>query len=79
MSRESLIAKIATLEKEAARLATTSYSQSDPGAVMERRDIARELRRAYKQLEELNHQHVCKECTATCTPSEDPQTPAPEH
>lgn len=57
MSRESLTAKIAALEKEAARLATTSYSQSDPGAVMERRDVARELRKAYKQLEELNVEH----------------------
>lgn len=57
MSREALTAKIAALEKEAARLATTSYSQSDPGAVMDRRYVARELRRAYKQLEELNVEH----------------------
>ena len=68
MSSELLKAKITNLERESARLATQSYSQSNPSAVMERRDNARELRRAYQQLEELNRP-VCKECTATCKPS----------
>lgn len=78
MNAEQLKLKIAALEKEAARLAAQPYSQSNPGAVMERRDIARDLRRAYKQLEELNHQPACTEYTAACTQSEDPQTIAQE-
>jgi hypothetical protein len=79
MSREALNVKIAALEKESARLAAQSYSQSNPAAVMERRDVARDLRKAYRQLEELNRPHVCKECTVTCTPSLIPQATAPEH
>ena len=53
MNCEILKAKIAELERETARLAAQSYSQSDPGAVMDRRGVARDLRRAYKQLEEI--------------------------
>ena len=78
MNAEQLKIKIAALEKEAARLAAQSYSQSNPGAVMERRDIARDLRRAYKQLEEVSRP-AYTECTAECTQSEDPQTIAQEH
>lgn len=77
MNVEQLKIKIAALEKEAAHLAAQSYSQSNPGAVMERRDVARDLRRTYKQLEELSRP-ACTKCTATCTQSEDPQTIAQE-
>ncbi len=53
MNYEILKTKIAALDKEAARLAAQSYSQSNPSAVMERRDVAKELRKAYKQLKEI--------------------------
>ena len=77
MNAEQLKIKIAALEKEAARLAAQPYSQSNPGAVMERRDVARDLRRVIKQLEEISRP-VYTECTAACTQSEDPQTIAQE-
>jgi hypothetical protein len=54
---ESEITKIkARLEKlydERARLAGQSYSQSNPGAVMERRDNRRDIERLEKKLEAL--------------------------
>ena len=48
-----LIVEIDKLQKEAGRLAGQSYSQSDPGAMMERRDNRRWLARAEREYEEL--------------------------
>lgn len=45
--------KIEKLEAEQTRLAHTSYSQSDPGAVMDRRFVNRDLDRARKLYEQL--------------------------
>lgn len=78
MNRETLIAKLKSLEREAALLAATPYSQSDPGAVMDRRFVDRKIRDTQKQLEELNRPPACKECTAACTPSPGPRATEPE-
>ena len=48
-----LTVEIDKLQKEAGRLAGQSYSQSDPGAMMERRDNRRWLARAEREYEEL--------------------------
>lgn len=48
-----LIVEIDKLQKEVVRLAGQSYSQSDPGAMMERRDNRRWLARAEREYDEL--------------------------
>jgi hypothetical protein len=50
---EKLRVKIAELQKEAQKLATQSYSQSDPSAMMERRDNRRWLAKAEREYEAL--------------------------
>ena len=48
-----LTMEIDKLQKEAGRLAGQSYSQSDPNAMMERRDNRRWLARTEREYEEL--------------------------
>jgi hypothetical protein len=50
---KQLQARIQEVRNEQIRLANTSYSQSNPGAVMDRRFVARELAKLEKQYEEL--------------------------
>jgi hypothetical protein len=50
---EKLRVKIAELQKEAQKLSTQSYSQSDPNAMMERRDNRRWLAKAEREYESL--------------------------
>jgi hypothetical protein len=50
---KQLCEKIAELQKEARRLDNTSYSQSDPSAMMERRDNRRYLAKAEREYEAL--------------------------
>jgi hypothetical protein len=50
---EKLRVKIAELQKEAQKLSTQSYSQSDPNAMMERRDNRRWLAKAEREYEAL--------------------------
>lgn len=50
---EKLRMKIAELQKEAQELATKPYSQSNPGAMMERRDNRRWLAKAEREYEAL--------------------------
>ena len=45
--------RIEKLRNEQIRLANTPYSQSNPGAVMDRRFVNRELAKLEKQYEEL--------------------------
>jgi hypothetical protein len=45
--------RIEKVRNEQIRLANSSYSQSDPGAVMDRRFVNRELAKLEKQLEEV--------------------------
>lgn len=78
MNTEQLKSKISALEKKAASLTAQPYSQSNPGTVMERRNVSRDLRKAYRQLEEISRS-ACTECTVACTQSEDTQTIAQEH
>ncbi len=48
-----LFEDICKLEKEQERLALQSYSQSDPGAVMDRRFVKRDLERKQRQYTEI--------------------------
>jgi hypothetical protein len=48
-----LVAQIEKLQKEACRLSGQSYSQSDPSAMMERRDNRRHMARAEREYEGL--------------------------
>lgn len=48
-----LMTKIDILQKEAGQLAQQSYSQSDPNAMMNRRDNRRLLARAEREYDEL--------------------------
>ena len=48
-----LFKRICELEKEQERLANQSYSQSNPGAVMDRRFVKRELESKRRQYEAL--------------------------
>ena len=50
---EKLRVKIAELQKVAQKLSTQSYSQSDPNAMMERRDNRRWLAKAEREYEAL--------------------------
>lgn len=50
---EKIRVKIAELQKVAQKLATQPYSQSDPGAMMERRDNRRWLAKAEREYEAL--------------------------
>lgn len=48
-----LLERIKELQSEQTRLANTSYSQSNPSAMMERRDVRRNLERVERQYDEI--------------------------
>ena len=55
-----LNAQLGQLYKERGRLAGESYSQSNPSAVMERRDNRRSIERAERKLETLQNNKTTK-------------------
>lgn len=52
---DTLVENICRLEKEQNRLATKSYSQSNPGAVMERRNVKRSLEIAQRMFQSIQN------------------------
>ena len=47
--------QLAECREEQVRLAHTPYSQSNPGAVMERREIARDIDRLERKIEKIKN------------------------